>query len=53
MSKYICDVCGWIYDEEEGFTEKGIAPNTAFENLPEDFECPLCGVGKENFSLLE
>ena len=53
MSKYICDVCGWVYDEEEGLPEKGIAPNTAFENLPEDFECELCGVGKENFSLLE
>ena len=50
MSRYVCNVCGWIYDEEEGLPEKGIAPSTTFENLPEDFECPLCGVGKDEFS---
>ena len=48
--KYVCDACGWIYDEEEGYPEGGIAPGTAWEDVPEDFECPLCGVGKENFS---
>lgn len=48
--KYICDVCGWEYDEEEGFMELGIEPGTAFENLPDDFECPLCSVGKDSFS---
>lgn len=48
--KYVCDVCGWIYDENEGAPENGIAPGTKFEDLPEDFECPLCGVGKEQFS---
>ena len=47
--KYVCDACGWIYDEEEGYPEGGIAPGTAWEDVPEDFECPLCGVGKENF----
>ena len=50
---YICDVCGWEYDEDEGFPELEIEPGTAFEDLPEDFECPHCAVGKENFSLSE
>lgn len=47
---YVCDVCGWEYDEEAGAPEYGIAPGTKFEDLPEDFECPLCGVGKDSFS---
>ena len=45
--KYVCDVCGW---EEAGAPELGIAPGTLFEDLPEDFACPLCGVGKDSFS---
>ena len=48
--EYVCDVCGWIYNEEEGYPEGGIAPGTKFEDLPEDFECPLCNVGKDQFS---
>lgn len=48
--KYVCDICGWVYDEEVGVPEKGIAPGTKFEDLPEDFECELCGVDKTNFS---
>jgi len=48
--KYVCDVCGWEYDEELGNPEHGIAPGTKFEDLPDDFECPLCGVGKDSFS---
>lgn len=51
--KYVCDVCGWIYDEEAGDAEMGIAPGTTFEELPEDFLCPLCFVGKEQFSPVE
>jgi len=50
MSKYICNVCGWEYDEEKGFSAAGIEPGTNFEALPEGFVCPLCGVGKEEFS---
>ena len=50
MKNYICDVCGWVYDEELGAPEYGIAPGTKFEDLPEDFECPLCLVGKDQFS---
>ena len=48
--RYICNVCGWVYDEKEGAIEYGIAPGTKFEDLPEDFVCPLCGVGKDQFS---
>ena len=51
--KYVCEVCGWEYDEELGAPEHGIAPGTRFEDLPEDFVCPLCGVDKENFSKSE
>ncbi len=50
MKKFVCDVCGWIYDEEVGYTEGGIDAGTKFEDLPDDFECPLCGVGKDSFS---
>ena len=48
--KYICDVCGWEYDEAVGDPEHGIAPGTSFDALPEDLACPLCGVGKDQFS---
>ena len=50
MEKYICDVCGYVYNEELGDPEHGIAPGTKWEDIPEDFVCPLCGVGKEDFS---
>jgi len=49
MKKYVCEVCGWEYDPEVGVPEKGIAPGTPWEEVPEDFECPLCGVGKDQF----
>lgn len=51
--KYACDICGWVYDETVGSPENGIAPGTAFDDLPEDFVCPLCGVPKEEFSKVE
>ena len=51
--KYVCDVCGSEYDEELGYPDNGIEPGTKFEDLPENFECPLCGVGKDNFSEAE
>ena len=50
IMKYVCDVCGWEYDEELGYPEGGIAPGTKWEDVPEDFECPLCFVGKDEFS---
>lgn len=49
MKKYVCQICGYVYDEEAGAPEVGVAPGTSFEDLPEDFECPLCGVGKDQF----
>ncbi len=48
--KYVCDVCGWIYDESVGDADYGIAQGTKFEDLPDDFVCPLCYVGKADFS---
>ncbi len=48
--KYVCDACGWVYDETVGDPDNGIAPGTKFEDLPDDFACPLCGVGKDMFS---
>lgn len=50
MDRYVCDVCGYVYDPAVGDETQGIAPGTAFEDLPEDWVCPDCGVGKENFS---
>lgn len=49
MKKYLCIPCGWEYDEALGDPDNGIAPGTKFEDLPEDFECPLCGVPKSEF----
>ncbi|MGI6737276.1 MAG: rubredoxin [Anaerovoracaceae bacterium] len=46
---YVCDLCGWKYDEAEGLPDQGIAPGTKWEDLPEDFECPLCGADKDQF----
>ena len=48
--KYVCEICGFTYDEALGDPDRGIAPGTKFEDLPEDFECAVCGVSKENFS---
>ncbi len=50
MKKYVCNVCGYVYDEAAGDPDAGIAPGTKFEDLADDFACPLCGVGKDMFS---
>ena len=50
MKKYVCTVCAWIYDPAVGDPDSGIAPGTAFEDIPEDWTCPICGVGKEDFN---
>ncbi len=47
---YVCDVCGYVYDPAVGCPEQGVAPGTAWEDVPEDFVCPTCGVGKDMFS---
>lgn len=49
MKKYECVVCGYIYEEELGDADGGIAPGTKWEDLPEDWVCPVCGVDKDNF----
>mgnify|MGYP000192267919 CR=1 FL=1 len=49
MKKYKCQVCGYIYDPENGDPESDIPAGTPFEDLPEDWVCPLCGVGKDQF----
>ena len=46
MKRYVCTVCGYIYDEQAGEPENGIAAGTRWEDLPEDYVCPLCAVGK-------
>ena len=53
MKKYVCNICGWVYDEALGDPDNGIAPGTAFENLPDDFVCPLCGVGIDQFEKVD
>lgn len=52
MASHVCDICNWEYDERTGIPEKGIAPGTKWEDLPEDFKCPLCGAPKEMFTEL-
>lgn len=49
MDKYLCEPCGYVYDPEEGDPDNGIAPGTPFENIPEDWVCPVCGLGKDVF----
>jgi rubredoxin len=49
MQKYICTVCSHVYDPAEGDPDSGIAPGTAFADLPDDWVCPVCGANKEDF----
>lgn len=49
MEKYVCSVCGYVYDPTEGCEDQGVSAGTPWENVPEDFTCPLCGVGKDLF----
>lgn len=49
MKKYVCQVCGYEYDPAVGDPDSGIAAGTAFEDLPDDWVCPICGVGKDSF----
>lgn len=52
MEKWTCTACGYIYDPEAGDPDNGVAPGTPFEQVPEDWACPLCGVGKDMFEKL-
>jgi rubredoxin len=49
MQKYVCTVCGYVYDPAKGDSEGNIPPNTSFEDLPDDWICPICGSGKDMF----
>lgn len=51
MEKYVCDVCDYVYDPTVGDPESGIAPGTSFEDLPDDWTCPVCGVTKDDFQV--
>lgn len=51
--QWICDICGWVYDEALGEPEHGLAPGTRFEAIADDWSCPECGVGKGDFVLMD
>jgi len=53
MKKYVCEPCGYIYDPKVGDPDGDIAPGTPFESIPDDWTCPVCGVGKSDFVALE
>jgi rubredoxin len=53
MKTYQCVICGWIYDEERGWPADGIQPGTRWEDVPAGWKCPECGVGKEDFDMVE
>lgn len=50
MKKFVCDICGYVYDEALGDPDNNIAPGTKWEDVPEDWECPVCGAPKDQFS---
>lgn len=50
MDKYVCNVCGYVYDPAEGDPENGVAPNTPFEKVSDDWACPVCGAPKSEFT---
>lgn len=50
MAKWVCNICGYVYDPAAGDPDGGIAPGTSFEDIPKDWVCPACGVGKKDFS---
>ena len=51
MKKYVCTICGFVYDEEKGLPDEGIAPGTKWEDVPDDFVCPECRVVKDMFEV--
>jgi rubredoxin len=50
---WMCIICGWMYEEEKGCPEEGIAPGTLWENVADDWFCPDCGAGKDDFEMIE
>jgi rubredoxin len=51
MDKYVCEVCGYVYDPQQGDPDNGIDPGTKFEDVPDDWDCPVCGASKDDFEL--
>ncbi len=49
MKLYVCTVCGYVYDPATGDPDSGVKPGTAFEDIPDDWICPICGIGKDGF----
>ncbi|MBF0201986.1 MAG: rubredoxin [Desulfamplus sp.] len=50
MEKYVCDLCGYVYDPAQGDPDSGVEPGTSFDDLPGDWVCPICGASKDDFS---
>ena len=53
MDKYVCTICGYVYDPAIGDSDNGVAPGTAWEDVPDDWECPICGASKDDFEIEE
>jgi rubredoxin len=53
FKQWVCVICGWVYDEAAGLPEEGLAPGTRWADVPADWRCPLCDVGKDDFALVE
>lgn len=53
MKSYVCLVCGYVYDPAEGDPDNGVAAGTSFDDIPDSWVCPLCGVGKDQFEVQE
>jgi rubredoxin len=53
FKSWMCIICGWVYEEEHGAPEDGLAPGTRWEDIPEYWVCPDCGAGKEDFEMIE
>jgi len=53
MKSYVCNVCGYVYNPADGDSDSGIPAGTSFEDLPEDWVCPVCGAGKDAFEIAD
>jgi rubredoxin len=53
LSRYVCNICGFIYDPQAGDLDSGISPGTPFEDIPDDWVCPECGAVKDQFTIID
>ncbi len=49
MDRYVCTICGYVYDPEQGDPDNDVDPGTKWDDVPDDWECPVCGAGKDDF----